>query len=100
MKGIRRQAYKERKASENESQKLEEVGEALEYSVLLAPHVFPTRAYMPFLREYMPGLTCVIPGESQVVIVIPEKDSSTLACQEVSTSVMGAVSETVKLPGP
>ena len=48
---LREAAFRQRKTQADESIQLEEVGQGIEYAILLAPHVFPTRAYMPFLRE-------------------------------------------------
>ena len=49
---LRKAAYVERKATEDERKELEEVGEALvEYAVLFAPQGYPLKSYMPLLRE-------------------------------------------------
>ena len=53
---LRKAAYVERKAAEAERKELEEVGEALGYAVLFAPHRYPLKSYMPLLRECVPEI--------------------------------------------
>ena len=55
---------------------------------------------MPFLREYMPEITCILPGEPQVIAVIPERDSSSIPARETAQAVMGIILEHVRFPGP
>ena len=53
---LRTAAYTERKVAESERRDLEEVGKALEFAVLFAPHGYPLKSYMPLLREYVPEI--------------------------------------------
>ena len=55
---------------------------------------------MPFLREYLPEITCVIPNDTQALVCIPERDATAPTCKEAAQSILGAVYETVKFSGP
>ena len=55
---------------------------------------------MPFLREYAPEVVCIMPGETQVIAVIPEKDAASLASKETAQAILGVTFETVKFEGP
>ena len=67
---IRNQACKDRRVPSHEAERLEECATSLCHVLLLAPHVYPVRSYMPFLREYMPEITCILPGDTQVIAVM------------------------------
>ena len=97
---IRSSAYRERRVLGHEAERLEDCAQGLTHVIRLAPHVYPVRSYMPFFREYMPEIACVIPGETQVLVVNPERDAAALACREAAQPVLGAVHETIRFPGP
>ena len=97
---LRDSAYKHRKVSAEETKRLEEIAQGIEHALLLAPHVFPTRTYMPFLRAYAPELACILPGETQVMAIIPERDATAILGKEAAQAVLGVVYETVKFGGP
>ena len=58
-KDLREAAFKHRRTSADETKHLDEIAQSVEHVLLLAPHVFPTRSYMPLLREYAPEVVCV-----------------------------------------
>lgn len=97
---IRKLAYTDRRVLGHEAEKLEECATSLCHALLIAPHVYPVRSYMPFLREYMPEIICILPGETQVIAVIPERDSSSILAKETAQAVMGIIFEHVRVPGP
>ena len=99
-KDLREAAFKHRKTSADETKQLDEIAQSIEHVLLLAPHVFPTRSYMPLLREYAPEVVCVIPGDTQVIAVIPDKDSAAIPSKEAAQAVLGIVYEVVKFGGP
>ena len=69
---IRQNAYRERRVPAHEFEKLEECALGLAHAFLLAPQVYPARSHMPFMREYLPEIMCVIPNDTQVLACIPE----------------------------
>lgn len=98
---LRKAAYVERKAAEAERKGLEEVGEALEYAVLFAPHGYPLKSDMPLLREYVPEIACIIPrGEVRTLFVIPARDAMSQQALACSKTVQGAISEVISFGGP
>ena len=98
---LRKAAYVERKAAEAERKELEEVGEALEYAVLFAPHGYPLKSYMPLLGEYFPEIACIIPrAEVRTLFVIPSRDAMSQQALDCSKTVQGAISEVISFGGP
>ena len=57
---IRKRAYIDWRVPGHEAEKLEECATSLCHALLIAPHVYPVRSHMPFLREYMPEITCIL----------------------------------------
>ena len=98
---LRKAAYVERKAAEADRKELEEVGEALEYAVLFAPHGYPLKSYMPLLREYVPEIACIIPrAEVRTLFVIPSRDAVRQQALDCPKTVRGAISEVISFGGP
>ena len=97
---IRTQAYKDRRVPNHEATKLEECATSLSHVLLLAPHVYPFRSYMPFLQVYVPEITCIIPGATEVLALIHERDSSASPSKEAAQAIMGVIIEYVRFPGP
>ena len=48
----------------------------------------------------MPEITCILPGDTQVIAIIPERDSSSVPAKETAQAVMGIILEYVRFPGP
>ena len=84
---LREAAFKHRKVPAEETKQLGDIAQSIEHAIFLAPQVFPTRTYMPFLREYAPELVCILLLETQVIAVIPEKDTAAIASHEATQAI-------------
>ena len=97
----RQAAYKERHVPDPERLSLEEAAAALTHVVIICPHSYPVKSYMPLLREFVPEICCVVPhSETFVLVVAPSRDALHNVSQECSTAILGSVLETVKFKGP
>ena len=48
----------------------------------------------------MPEISCILPGNTQLIAIIPERDSSATPSRETAQAVMGVIPEHVRFPGP
>ena len=98
---LRKAAYAERRVPADEATRLEKWALLLEHAVLLAPHGFPLKSYLPTLREYVPELACVIPHpDTSVLVVSPTRDTASIPAFECAQVILGSVVESVPFSGP
>ena len=98
---LRQAAYRERLVAESERLELESAVEELAHVILVTPLTFPSKSYLPLLREYVPEIVCIIPpSKCSVLVVIPSHDVNSSVGLECSRWILGSVVETIKLPGP
>ena len=91
---LRAAAFVERRVLAEERLELESFASNLEYTILIAPHSYPIRSYMPLLREYVPEISVVAPPvQTKVMVVAPLKDALSSVAQECSNAIHGSVLE-------
>ena len=94
-------AYKERHVPEQERLSLEDAMESLLYAVLIAPHSYPLKSYMPLLREFVPEICSIVPNCcSSVIVVAPARDALHDVAHECAQGILGSIVETVKFDSP
>ena len=89
---IRLAAYAERHVNPDEQKALEDAASCLTHAILVTPHSFPIKTYMPFLRHYVPELACVLlPSTIAVTVVLAERDTTTEVGRAFARTLQGAV---------
>ena len=72
----------------------------LERVMLLAPHGWPARSYLPMFREVVPEIVCIQPPSStQVVIVSAENDSTRDTSRQIGRYIQGSRTQEIAFKG-
>ena len=81
-------SYAARHFSPATAETMEATAASWRHAVLIAPHGFPPRLYMPYFRDYAPELSCVVAhAGTQVLVVIPEHDHLRDHSREVANAL-------------
>ena len=98
---LRFAAYKERHVAEAERLQLEDMAMKLERVILINPHSYPLKSYIPMLREYVPEICCIVPQPcTQVIVVGSTLDALSKLSAQFHENIFGSIIEYIKLPGP